>query len=145
MHGEKAEVLKSSDMNAASKKQKICAPEIEEGKGKTEPLEKDGLQETGNFHLQKSIVKFWFVFFAYGLCFFLSLFVPCLGDNPNVEDLKLAKESISEEHNSLMSLVKLTKSGLLLFTFPVENSPDTTNIVSRVFQSMESGVLKAPM
>lgn len=66
--------------------------------------------------------------------------MPCLG-----EDLKLAKESISEEHNSLMSLVKLTKSGLLLFTFPVENSPDTTNIVSQVFQSMESGALKAPM
>ncbi|KAL1225519.1 hypothetical protein V5N11_003436 [Cardamine amara subsp. amara] len=103
MHGEKAE---SCDMNVASKKQKLCAQEIEEG----------------NQVLQKA------------------------GENPNVEDLKLAKESINEEHNnSLMSLVKLTKSGLLLFTFPVENSPDTTNIVSQVFQSMESGALKAPI
>ncbi|XP_010475760.1 PREDICTED: uncharacterized protein LOC104755119 [Camelina sativa] len=102
MPEEKSEVLKS-------KKQKLCAQEIEEGEEKTVPLENDGLQETGG--------------------------------NPNVEDPKLA----NEEHNSLMSLVKLTKSGLLLFTFPVENSPDTTSIVSRVFQSMESGALKAPI
>ncbi|AEE28425.1 unnamed protein product [Arabidopsis thaliana] len=105
MHEEKPEVLNST----ASKKQKVCAQETEEGGEKTVPLENDALQETG--------------------------------ENPNVEDLKLA----NEEHNSLMSLVKLTKSGLLLFTFPVENSPNTTNIVSRVFQSMESGALKAPI
>ncbi|KAF8107996.1 hypothetical protein N665_0115s0011 [Sinapis alba] len=67
------------------------------------------------------------------------------GENSSVEDLKSAKESVSEEHKSLMSLVKLTKSGLLLFTFPVENSMDTTDIVSRIFQCMESGALKAPV
>lgn len=67
------------------------------------------------------------------------------GENPNVEDLKPAKESVSEEQKSLMSLVKLTKSGLLLFTFPVDNSTDTTGIVSRMFQFMESGALKAPV
>lgn len=67
------------------------------------------------------------------------------GENPNVEDLKSVKESVSEEHKSLMSLVKLTKSGLLLFTFPVGNSTDTTDIVSRIFQFMESGALKAPV
>ncbi|KAL0697499.1 hypothetical protein Bca4012_053621 [Brassica carinata] len=67
------------------------------------------------------------------------------GENLNAEDLKPAKESVSEEHKSLMSLVKLTKSGLLLFTFPVENSTDTTDIVSRIFQFMESGALKAPV
>lgn len=67
------------------------------------------------------------------------------GENPNVEDPKPAKESVSEEQKSLMSLVKLTKSGLLLFTFPVDNSTDTTDIVSRVFQFMESGAQKAPV
>ncbi|CAG7900061.1 uncharacterized protein LOC103836345 [Brassica rapa] len=67
------------------------------------------------------------------------------GENPNAEDLKPAKESVSEEQKSLMSLVKLTKSGLLLFTFPVDNSTDTTDIVSRVFPFMESGALKAPV
>ncbi|CAN6895333.1 unnamed protein product [Brassica oleracea] len=67
------------------------------------------------------------------------------GETLNAEDLKPAKESVNEEHKSLMSLVKLTKSGLLLFTFPVDNSTDTTDIVSRVFQFMESGALKAPV
>ncbi|CAH8357807.1 unnamed protein product [Eruca vesicaria subsp. sativa] len=67
------------------------------------------------------------------------------GENPSVEDLKSVKESVSEEHKSIMSLVKLTKSGLLLFTFPVEKSMDTTDIVSRIFQCMESGALKAPV
>lgn len=56
MHEEKAEVLKSSDMNVASKKQKLCAQEIEEGN--------DALQEPGNFHLWKSIVKLCCVFFC---------------------------------------------------------------------------------
>ncbi|EOA38100.1 hypothetical protein CARUB_v10009568mg [Capsella rubella] len=109
MHEEKPAVVESTDMNAASKKQKLCVQEIEEGEEKTVPLENDVLQETR--------------------------------ENPSVEDPELA----DEEHNSLMSLVKLTKSGLLLFTFPVEKFPDTTNIVSRVFQSMESGALKAPI
>lgn len=39
MHEEKGEVLKSSDMNVASKKQKLCAQEIEEGN--------DALEEAG--------------------------------------------------------------------------------------------------
>ncbi|CAN8294670.1 unnamed protein product [Cochlearia groenlandica] len=67
------------------------------------------------------------------------------GENPNVEELELAKERDNREHNSLMSLVKLTKSGLLLFTFPVEKSMDTTDMVSRVFEFLESGSLKAPI
>ncbi|CAH2038493.1 unnamed protein product [Thlaspi arvense] len=107
---ENAEVLKSSD---ASKRQKLCGLEIEDGEGKTVTLDNHVLPEAAQ--------------------------------NPDVEDFKSAKESINEEHNSLMSLVKLTKSGLLLFTFPVENSLDATNIVSRIFQFMESGSLKAPI
>ena len=77
--------------------------------------------------------------------FYLIFGAISLGENPNVEDPKPAKESVSEEQKSLMSLVKLTKSGLLLFTFPVDNSTDTTGIVSRMFQFMESGALKAPV
>jgi len=48
MHEEKPEVLNST----ASKKQKVCAQETEEGGEKTVPLENDALQETGNFHLR---------------------------------------------------------------------------------------------
>ncbi|KAF6174605.1 hypothetical protein GIB67_006257 [Kingdonia uniflora] len=41
--------------------------------------------------------------------------------------------------NGLLSLVKLTKSGLLLFTFPINSSPDTVDIVSNIFLSLDSG------
>ncbi|CAM8885241.1 unnamed protein product [Rhodiola kirilowii] len=64
---------------------------------------------------------------------------------------KLSKSSPSlqemsqENGNSVrLSLVKLTKSGLLLFVFPNDKSLDTTDIVSSVFQSLESGGLKPP-
>ncbi|GAV83005.1 hypothetical protein CFOL_v3_26456 [Cephalotus follicularis] len=45
----------------------------------------------------------------------------------------------------VLSLVKLTRSGLLLFTFPREISPETIDIVSNIFQSLESGSLKSPL
>ncbi|CAM8883164.1 unnamed protein product [Rhodiola kirilowii] len=64
---------------------------------------------------------------------------------------KLSKSSPSlqemsqENGNSVrLSLVKLTKSGLLLFVFPNDKSLDTTDIVSSIFQSLESGSLKPP-
>ncbi|KAJ7942735.1 Mitochondrial pyruvate carrier 1 [Quillaja saponaria] len=38
-----------------------------------------------------------------------------------------------------LSLVKLTRSGLLLFTFPRTKSPDTVAIVSNIIQSLQSG------
>ncbi|KAL1295785.1 hypothetical protein AAHE18_19G237000 [Arachis hypogaea] len=38
-----------------------------------------------------------------------------------------------------LSLVKLTRSGLLLFTFPEDALPDTVDIVSNIIQAYESG------
>ncbi|XP_042493285.1 uncharacterized protein LOC122072911 isoform X2 [Macadamia integrifolia] len=46
--------------------------------------------------------------------------------------------------NLSLSLVKLTRSGLLLFTFPKENSSDVIDIVSNIFHSLDSGNLKPP-
>ncbi|KAF9624104.1 hypothetical protein IFM89_007802 [Coptis chinensis] len=43
----------------------------------------------------------------------------------------------------ILSLVKLTRSGLLLFIFPKNNSSDSTDIVSQIFHSLESGNLKS--
>lgn len=91
-------------------------------------------QVTSEEHSQSLVFLFLFNFWCHSS-----------GENLNAEDPKPAKESVSEEHKSLMSLVKLTKSGLLLFTFPVDNSTDTTDIVSRMFQFIESGALKAPV
>ncbi|MCL7031575.1 hypothetical protein MKW94_018775 [Papaver nudicaule] len=46
------------------------------------------------------------------------------------------------EERGILSLVKLTRSGLLLFTFPRSCSADTVDIVAKIFQSLGSGNLK---
>ncbi|XP_043696399.1 uncharacterized protein LOC122646851 isoform X3 [Telopea speciosissima] len=46
--------------------------------------------------------------------------------------------------NLSLSLVKLTRSGLLLFIFPKGNSSDGIRIVSNIFHSLDSGNLKPP-
>lgn len=43
------------------------------------------------------------------------------------------------ETGPLLKLVKLTKSGLLLFIFGKNVSPDVVGIVSKIVQSVESG------
>lgn len=44
-----------------------------------------------------------------------------------------------------LSLVKLTRNGLLLLTFPSNMAPDTVNIVSNIIQSFESGTVSSPV
>ncbi|KAI3921134.1 hypothetical protein MKX01_036113 [Papaver californicum] len=46
------------------------------------------------------------------------------------------------EERGILSLVKLTRSGLLLFTFPRSCSADTVDIVSKISQSLGSRNLK---
>ncbi|XP_024019390.1 uncharacterized protein LOC21405705 isoform X2 [Morus notabilis] len=58
--------------------------------------------------------------------------------------LSSAKIDTMEERNSVLSLVKLTRSGLLLFTFTRGTSFDTVNIVSEIFQSLESAGSSSP-
>ncbi|RZC64103.1 hypothetical protein C5167_025844 [Papaver somniferum] len=45
------------------------------------------------------------------------------------------------EEKGILSLVKLTRSGLLLSTFPRSCSPDTVDIVLKIFESLGSGNL----
>ncbi|GMH06727.1 hypothetical protein Nepgr_008567 [Nepenthes gracilis] len=44
-----------------------------------------------------------------------------------------------------LSLVKLTRSGLLLFTFPRDSSLDPVSIASNIIQSLECGTLGRPL
>ncbi|KAL5983185.1 hypothetical protein ACLOJK_017269 [Asimina triloba] len=44
-----------------------------------------------------------------------------------------------------LSLVKLTRSGLLLFTFPKNKSLHTANILANIFESLDSGSIKPPV
>ncbi|RWR90507.1 hypothetical protein CKAN_01960400 [Cinnamomum micranthum f. kanehirae] len=52
---------------------------------------------------------------------------------------------VDAESGGSLSLVKLTRSGLLLFTFPRNGCLDTINILSNIFESLNSGGLKPPL
>lgn len=53
------------------------------------------------------------------------------------------KSEAKVEKCSPISLVKLTRSGLLLFTFTKDISPDTVYIVKDIMQSLEARTLKS--
>lgn len=57
--------------------------------------------------------------------------------------------SVEEETDvvvtDVLSLVKLIRSGLLLFIFQKDHFNDVANIVATIMQSLESGSLKSPL
>ncbi|XP_060196384.1 uncharacterized protein LOC132625822 isoform X3 [Lycium barbarum] len=61
------------------------------------------------------------------------------------DDLVNSESGTSMEKSDILSLVKLTRSGLVLFKFPFDKSPAVVDIVSQIFQSIESGILKSPL
>ncbi|RDX93912.1 Mitochondrial pyruvate carrier 1, partial [Mucuna pruriens] len=63
----------------------------------------------------------------------------------NSGDDQLSSPVKAETDKDGLSLVKLTRNGLLLFTFPTNTLPDTVNIVSNVIQALESGTLGLPV
>ncbi|XP_007045386.2 PREDICTED: uncharacterized protein LOC18609949 isoform X2 [Theobroma cacao] len=67
------------------------------------------------------------------------------GGFQNDDHFSSAKTDKSGAPDFVLSLVKLTRSGLLLLTFPGENPLDTIDIVSDIFQDLESGSLKSPL
>lgn len=66
------------------------------------------------------------------------------GNHSKEISLSSAKIGTSEERNSVLSLVKLTRSGLLLFTFTRGTSFDTVDIVSNIIGSLESAGSSSP-
>ncbi|KAJ0538887.1 putative THUMP domain-containing protein [Helianthus annuus] len=64
---------------------------------------------------------------------------------PEGSCVSTTKSDANTETLNPLSLVKLTRSGLLLFTFSNDHSPDVVDIVSNIMQSLESGSLKAPL
>ncbi|KAF8407493.1 hypothetical protein HHK36_006627 [Tetracentron sinense] len=59
--------------------------------------------------------------------------------------LSFLKRDANVERDLVLSLVKLTRSGLILLTFPRNNFHDTVDIVSNVFHTLESGTLRSPL
>ncbi|XP_061364736.1 uncharacterized protein LOC133308149 [Gastrolobium bilobum] len=59
--------------------------------------------------------------------------------------LSHAKAETETDGVTGLSLVKLNRSGLLLFTFPNNTLPDTVNVVSNIIQALESGSVSVPV
>lgn len=55
------------------------------------------------------------------------------------------KEETDVGVTDVLSLVKLIRSGLLLFIFHKDHSHDVANTVAKIMQSLESGSLKSPL
>lgn len=69
-----------------------------------------------------------------------------ISGGPAKEDCQsLSKADAPVERDFVLSLVKLTGSGLVLLTFPRENPSVTADVVSNIFQCLESGILKSPL
>lgn len=79
---------------------------------------------------------------AYDYLFFVILMT---GGLAKQDCLSLAKADAPVERGFVLSLVKLTRSGLVLLTSPRENPSVTTDVVSNIFRCLESGILKSPL
>lgn len=70
------------------------------------------------------------------------------GDTGTISEgscLSSLKSNANADRHDALSLVKLTRSGLLLFTFPRDSSPNVVGILSTILQSLGSGSLKSPL
>ncbi|KAI6677253.1 hypothetical protein NL676_038049 [Syzygium grande] len=106
--------LEVADAKLTAKRRKVCPEE----------LDREGANGAGCGHLTDQY---------------------CNEDGKLSEDVSSqTKGDISANKSSALSLVKLTGSGLLLFTFPDEDSADTIQIVSDIIDSLGSGDLSSP-
>lgn len=64
---------------------------------------------------------------------------------PKDESPLPAETNSSVKQTPNLVLVKVTRSGLVLFTFPKGSSLDPVGVVSHINQSLESGALKRPL
>ncbi|KAH1140472.1 hypothetical protein GYH30_029388 [Glycine max] len=56
-----------------------------------------------------------------------------------------AEDEGEKDGVACLSLVKLTRNGLLLLNFPSNTPPNTVNIVSNIIQALESGTVTLPV
>ncbi|XP_068646188.1 uncharacterized protein [Aristolochia californica] len=110
------EKLESSDVNVAAKKRKICLEKIE-GEDTNCSEESNSVSEAGNFDE---------------------------GENKSGSVPLEETQNAACGSSATLSLVKLTGSGLLLFTFPRYSRTQTADILSDIFNSLNSGSLRPP-
>ncbi|KAF5750048.1 hypothetical protein HS088_TW03G00378 [Tripterygium wilfordii] len=68
-----------------------------------------------------------------------------VGESPEDNCISSVKADTIIESGSVLSLVKLCRSGLVLLTSSKDKSLDTAKIVSKIFHSLESGNLSSPL
>ncbi|PSR84881.1 Checkpoint protein like [Actinidia chinensis var. chinensis] len=111
-----SESLKSSDANVVAKRRKICMGEVD-GECPTSIESKDAAASS----------------------------VDSSGKLLEDSCMSSTKSNTNVERSPTFSLVKLTRSGLLLFTALENDSPDLVDVVSKIFCSLESGSLSSPL
>ncbi|XP_041012730.1 uncharacterized protein LOC121256137 isoform X3 [Juglans microcarpa x Juglans regia] len=113
-----SEILEKPDDNGVSKRRKICTDYLDResiNNGESNTASNNSGDNSSNCKPSK------------GIC-----------SSP-------ARVDINLEEGPILSLVKLTRSGLLLFTFPRNSAADTVRTVSNIMDSFESGTSKSPL
>lgn len=145
---ENSQSFESSNTVGDSKRRKICTDDT--GRKCADGAEINSIEEdsAGNFSMRKQEIL---IFSHYLLRKWILKFHSCnvyvlmVGGVLKNECHSCVKTDTNAQTDFDMSLVKLTRNGLLLLTFPREHSPNTVNIVSKVFQYLDSGSLKSPV
>lgn len=141
---ENSQRLESSNSAGDSKRRKVCTDDT--GGECADGAEINSIEEdsAGNFSSRtlEILILFRKRILKFHSC---NVFVLMVGGLQKNECHSSVKTDTNTETDFDMSLVKLTRNGLLLLTFPREHSPNTINIVSNIFQSLGSGSLKSPV
>lgn len=142
--------LGNSDENSTSKRRKTCAEDIvedciidEESKDSSKNYESTTC--TSNFMANLTWILLGFLSVRPFTKYSLIAYVPITmaGDLSDGTSLSTANVDVGEKSPAL-SLVKLTRSGLLLFTLPRSSCHDTVGIVANIVQSLETRSTSSP-
>lgn len=68
-----------------------------------------------------------------------------IGDTGKLLEDSCVEKAFDKWDSATLSLVKLTRSGLLLFKFPSNDSSDVVDVLSKIMCSLESGSLVSPL
>ncbi|PON79184.1 hypothetical protein PanWU01x14_013000 [Parasponia andersonii] len=119
------ETLDNSDENLVSKRRKTCMEDLD-----SECIHDYESKAAADDSEDKSVES--------DVLFIIT------GNHLKVNSLSSSNTNTTEERNHVLSLVKLTRSGLLLFTFARGTSFDPVHIVSNIIRSLESAGSSSP-
>jgi hypothetical protein len=151
-----SEIVENSDDNAITKRRKICIEDLDRESINCVQNEKAFINpgKTSSKSLTNMTLLFllWFhlvPWLGVGIYMYQQgtavLYFMMTGKHSKGICLSPAGVDTNLNRDPVLSLVKLTRSGLLLFTFPRDTPADTVGIVSNIMESLESGISKSPL